>query len=299
MSLVFARKNDRYICLVSDSLVEYQNSGLGIHFPQRDRNIYRAEKVLKAVILGPDTVACWAGEIEFADRFFQQLWAGSLNPQVSLVHDLAKEMSRQSGGETDFIVATRQGGLNLSKFVDGNMEDSGGACFTGSDRAVDQFLKLEASTRKQFAEDHASVRIVCTSAPDDIDNTALGPMATTMARLIEDNTVPEVGGFVIPVRYSESGFHYSNFIDLDAPYRPPHGNDWEMVDLGSVETGAYAYQCLELDQDGLRVPVIHFVQEHSVLAFEDRSKGAPRTIHFPANSSFAQSVRSALPSTEG
>lgn len=292
MSLVVARRTTTYICLTSDTAKQDTDRGIGFFDRNRDRNVYRATHVLKTIIIGKKIVVGWVGEIYFSDYFFRRLWHEPQAPEASFVEELAQQLSRESRGETDFLVATAEDGLTLSEFSNGNKKNRPEASFLGSPNAIRTFNSIAASNRQP--KNNVSLRITQTGMLGKIDNLLLGTMNSVMASTILDSRVPEVGGYVISIQFDGSEFHYSLYVDIDAPPKPINAHGWQTVDLGSVQVGTYAYQSLEYDQHGVRIPLVHFLQEGSVFAFNDTSHGTPRPTHFPSNSPLAASLRAKL-----
>ena len=296
MTLVVAKCVNGRVQIVSDTRLTWPSHGIDLPKPDiSTRQIQHPHfGCLKTVILTPQLCVCWAGALHFADKAFQQIWsdnvdlrAGPLTRHLCALHD-------ESEGETDFLLLVAGATDEIVRISEGNRSIVRTEAWIGSSDAYVRYCELMACD--PLPQPSQSDRLeVLIFQMDDFKGRSCHPllpkMASAMLRIVLDPSHDNVGDFVIPVSVGQNGFHNMFYVSLDAPYVPPNAIEtWETASLGDVDTGAYNYQCVELDQHNIRIPIIHFMQSNYAYAFENRDEGVPRIILFGPESNLVQRI---------
>ena len=106
MTLVVAKFVKGRVQVVSDTRLSWPPHGANLPMPDISTRDIRHPHFgcLKAVILTPWLCICWAGDLRFADKVFQQIWSGNVELRAEPLARHLCSIHDESEGETDFLL---------------------------------------------------------------------------------------------------------------------------------------------------------------------------------------------------
>jgi len=252
--------NDKIIT-VSDTKLTYEHL---------DRNNPK-DGTIKSIIITPQISVSYAGDIHFAELALKGI---GTNSDVDFIKRTLLSFHISSDLNTDFILS--KGGKTPCLYVFKNGEMTKATIdWIGSSEGFNRFQKAFNDPTNGPIIEGVNFNII--KMPDEFDhnfNEVTEKMIFAMKEVIEDTTIPEVGGFFVCTSFNEQKFKYINYISL---FRNPieiktfdESKGWNVIDFSSVKEGAFSVNFLESESDTL---AIHFFHGNIGLIYKRENNG--------------------------
>lgn len=235
MSLIVARKFKGHIFVVSDTKLTY---------PDKEKNTPE-HGLIKTTNVSPNTSISFAGDIYYAEEALKQIQHST---DINHISEILLKTHCESSHETDFILSfVENGEPNLLTFKEGASTETETA-WIGSSDGFDCFQKYFHDPDSIPDTKGEITYFKITKLPDVEDKEVqemYSSLFSSMLGVIEDTSVNEVGGFIVPVMYENSQFvygHYAHFFrqPIDADQEIPKDGSPATVQWGNAEDGAFA-----------------------------------------------------------
>ncbi|MCU7806469.1 MAG: hypothetical protein KZQ73_01155 [Candidatus Thiodiazotropha sp. (ex Semelilucina semeliformis)] len=158
-----------------------------------------------------------------------------------------------SNGEVDFLVATYNPSVKLSKIYGGEIEYDIEAAWIGDQKAFEEYQKIYYSLPSPpRSEGHTEEE----SAHYEV----ISKMSDALGEIVREQKFEFVGEFTISVRTSSTGFRYlGNAMAAIVPQEIPSGVSTALK-FGTAAQGGYAYTVLTPILPNIGVIGVHFHQ---------------------------------------
>jgi hypothetical protein len=232
MSLIVARKYQNNIIIVGDSKITY---------PYLDKNNPK-DGLVKSVIINAQLCISVAGVVDYGNEALQKIGKGKSKTEVI---EILEFFHSKSGNETSFLVCFGNPHYKIIR-IDNGVTESVQNGWIGSHPAFEKFQYYyhTPDAAKKLFEGLTTFKIH--QLPDEFDENGrhiYSTMFASMNGVIEDPSILEVGGFIIPIVYEKNSFNYMIYVHM---YRKPIDIDAEFPDgkggimkFGDAEDGAY------------------------------------------------------------
>lgn len=166
--------------------------------------------VIKSIIINSQLCISYAGEVYFATEALMEIGIGTQHKNCII--DILKKYNHKSQQSTDFICCFGNPYFELIQIKDGkaNIVDN---CWIGSYngfKLYQSFFINHKSTNNISAD--TSIRIVeLLNDFDEEENKLYSDMFNCMSEVINDPSIEEVGGFIVPIAYHNTSFEYKSY----------------------------------------------------------------------------------------
>lgn len=248
MSLIVARKINNKLIIVGDTKLTY---------PYKEKNSPK-DGTIKSIILNSTISVCFAGDVYYAEEALKEI---ASNYDLENIKSTLLKWHLESEGSTDFIIAV---GCNEPYFL--TIKDSiiklEYQCWIGSIDGFRKFQELFLSNYVHRYECGVNLNIVQQPASEDeLFKEQYNKLYEAMIGVIEDNSINEIGGFIIPLIFENNKFSYHFYVSV---FRKPIDVDeeigkekWNKVVFGGAEDGSFTVNFSGGDNAEL---AIHFYQ---------------------------------------
>lgn len=240
MSLIIARKIENTIILLSDTKLTYSD-GIERKLPKHS--------TVKVFQHSKSICVAFAGDCYFANVAFQQI---TKDKKLNEIEEILLESHRQSNGQTDYIVIS----LNPHEIIEikNNLINRVSNSWIGSKRG---FSKFQANYQSPLIKEPNITRIGAIELPDNASQTVTDSYSKffeSFYNVIEDDSIPEIGGFLIPVCSKKDVFVFPSYVDV---YRKPLEEDEfvpnSSISFGNAEMGSYIVNFLGGNVNGIAI----------------------------------------------
>lgn len=241
-------------------------------FPYFDKK-HPKDGVVKITIISPQICIAFAGEVENADKALKEI--GQEQSKEKIVETLLKHPIN-SVQQTDFIICSGKPQLELLEIKHGQVKSTT-TTWIGSQNAFNNFQKYLHSPELLInnIKDVAVFKLTPTpfDSTDEVKD-LYSRMFEAMNGVIEDDSIPEVGGFVIPVIFEQGRFEYLPYthsyrrpivIDKTFPKNTSVSIGWE-----NTEQGGY---CINFIGSTKSKIAIHFHQGNLGVLYQRKAEG--------------------------
>jgi len=232
VSLVIARVYGRQLLLLADTHLTDPENG------QRARPL---EGIIKTVVLSDKLAVSFAGSIYWAEKALAEVddaLKGDVDVQVLL--NILARVHETSGHKTDFIIAEAGDTPLLIEVKNGRAQGVVGS-WLGSWQGFERFQGFATGALPPKRQPTNTVAFevfkVPEASPGDVCE-SYSSLVNAMRSVIDDETIPEVGGFVVPVGIHDGRFahmHYATVLTNPIAFdkMPPEF----VIHFGTVEEG--------------------------------------------------------------
>lgn len=274
MSLIVARKFKGHIFVVSDTKLTY---------PDKEKNTPE-HGLIKSINVTPNISISFAGDISYAEEALKQI---QLSTDINHISEIILNTHCDSNQKTDFIIAV-VGNDEPSIFVFRKGEKTKTeTAWIGSSDGFDCFQKYFHDPESVPTTQGEITTLQITKMPDVEDKEVrefYSALFSAMRGVIEDSSVKEVGGFVVPVLNENGNFIYGSYAHcfrqpIDAEQEIPKNGQWATVQWGSAADGAFAVNFAGGKE---KVVAIHFYQGNLGVIYSRENFGHMKPKMYPS-----------------
>lgn len=271
MSLIVARKIRNAYIIVGDSRLLDPKQG-SISLPR--------DSVIKSLIIAPDFCVSFAGSLSFANdaiRGFKYEWLKDSTQSKIIDHFFT--IHSDSNRQVDFILVWNEPINRLVQIKDGSYSDTISS-WVGDAIAFERFQKAFLSNEQHSWQAHTIfTEIVASSNHPDFCSNTLSIMMSAMRIVIEDSSIPSVGGFVVPVASHKGDIRYIPYLQSQtAPFDANYFDNNESVPLGTAEDGYFTMYFIFGHNGRSCHALIYFRQGEFGIAFHPDNNGIPQPV---------------------
>ena len=226
MSLIIARKIENAIIILGDTKLTYKDE------IERKRPLYGTIKIIRQ---SEKVAIAFAGDNYFAHLAFQKI---TPNSDINVIKLILHKSHLDSGQKVDYIIASLNPN-NIFEVKNGKIEKVNQS-WIGS---VEGFSKFQMYTQKEntITPDLTTMKVkeipkYLTSKSSEI----YSKLFDAMLDVVNDESIPEVGGFVIPLVSEGFKFKFPTYVDV---FRKPLEAEEiainATVSFGNASIGSY------------------------------------------------------------
>ncbi len=250
MSLIRAIIDKDAVIIVGDTKLSFSHK-TNKHY----RENHPDTGVIKSVILSPKLCVSFAGDMDYVEEAIKRI------NQLQDFEHIAECLlningeSIKSGHDTEFIIAYFNGKPKLME-VKNNSINYVQNSWIGSQIAFEKFQKeyLEKTISGKFAP-FFEIR----KTPDGFteeQGKRYTRLFSSMKQVIDDESLEEVGGYIVPVFYTENSFKYGSYVSA---YRRPI-NEKELNKAISFTGAVEGGYCVNFFSNNIDSIAIHLFQ---------------------------------------
>ncbi|MBI3129246.1 MAG: tetratricopeptide repeat protein [Candidatus Tectomicrobia bacterium] len=283
MSLVVAKKTNKFFCIVGDSQLTLTNA----------THQNPLQGILKSVILSSNLCVSFAGNLHFAEeaiRTIPSIEKSTLQTVIDHFLRWHEKSTEAHASTTDFILAIGEPHFCLIAIKDAranNVETT----WIGNQDAFSEFQEY-MQTEKFPPLPHppegnlaASISAILCPEHPDADHSTYTRMNNAMDAVIYNQKHKDVGGFKIPIATHKNDFCYMPYMRVypEPVVLPPVGAE-KVIPFGTVEQGGYAISFMISDSAYPACAAIHILQAKIGVVF------LPDTTNIPKSSYIFQNI---------
>ncbi|MBT1712354.1 tetratricopeptide repeat protein [Fulvivirgaceae bacterium PWU5] len=266
MSLIVCRQHAGELMIVSDTKLTYPSD----LYPNKQTG-NPGDGVIKTVIINPTTCISFAGEIAPAEEVIKTIDASD-NLSV-----LKSKLAHYASGETDFILCTLTPEVEIFEIKNGiavKVQSS----WIGSAHAFNRF---QGYYLNNLPEKHQAGSFMRMEMSPTNGSTKLSGLAAAFDRVIDDEEVPEVGGFRVAVILDNNTFQYQSYVhtyraNITITIDPRHPNQIIPITHGTASEGAYMVNFFGTREKTNSHIAVHIHQANLGLMYARIDGGLPR-----------------------
>ncbi|MEX1376128.1 MAG: tetratricopeptide repeat protein [Eubacteriales bacterium] len=210
MTLIVARLIDDKIIIVGDSKRIYSHKCIE-HYDQNQLT----KGIIKSIILSDYICLNFAGNIKYLERAIAEINANQIIEDIVKILEKVSYNAISKNEEAQFILAYYDGECKLLE-IKHNETNKISAGWVGDYEGFRKFQ--EASLLNiNVQSDGTDCYIKLRRLPDDFTDKQCdlySKMIESMSTVIDEDCVDKVGGFVIPVIFSEGKFKYTSYLNI-------------------------------------------------------------------------------------
>lgn len=203
MSLIIARKTIDSIFIFSDTKLTYID-GIERKNPQ--------DGMAKVSLISDEYVIAFAGNCELAKRTFSKINKESTLEEILKIFN---DSNLYSNGEVEFIVCVNS--KNKIYLLKDLLVTETNNAWIGS---LNGFSKFQENYHTKIVEENSTI-ITAQQIPKnvtEITQNEFSKILKSFNKVINDESIPEVGGFIIPIAKSDGKFEFMTYGNV---YRKP------------------------------------------------------------------------------
>ena len=217
---------------------------------------------LKSVVVRPDAVVCFAGDVVAGLGAVREVARGlQVGETVDGLLPHLQVVASDPRREVEFIVATDQPDSQLTRVRYDSIERNLDSAWTGDHEAFERFQQA-----RHAPVDSGWVELESKLPASAREGIRLGE---AMQTVIDDPTIPSVGDFRVSIVHRSSGFQYleSSFIHVGRDITIQPGDDMISKMAQPVEEGGYAVSVVEAAEPGTPALGLSFPRARLAMLF--------------------------------
>ena len=278
MSLTVARKDKEGVYVVGDTKLTIIDDEHNYNLPK--------DFVIKSKLLRNDICVSFAGQVYYADEAFQKVHSLS---DLNEICNTLLDFNHNSANRTDFIVSVGKPDIKILEIKNGKISDVQHA-WIGSQRGFNLFQKAMHGEYTPIAQPQntSSMKMIRMPTKNSGEKHIFGEMYEAMKVVIEEESINEVGGFVVPIAYFEDIFQYMDYINLfnhriDFEELTKGTNTWKTVPFGTAQEGGYCLNFFSSQNQFTNRIGTHFLQGEFGVIYQSKNNGILRPKVYPNN----------------
>jgi Tetratricopeptide repeat len=239
--------------------------------PENGQRSRPLEGLIKTVVLSDKLAVSFAGSLYWAEKALAEVddaRKGAVDVQVLV--DILSRVHEMSGRKTDFLIAEAGNTPGLIEVKNGRAH-SVVASWLGSWHGFERFqgFATGALLPKRQPTNTVAFEVfkVPEASPGEVCESYSG-LVNAMRSVIDDETIPEVGGFVVPVGIHDGRFAYMHYATvLTNPIAFDKMPPEFVVHFGTVEEGGYGFNLIADRTSGAKGMAVYALQGKYGVAF--------------------------------
>lgn len=241
MSLVVARLEGAHLFIISDT---------HLTDPRGSSHVCLLEGVIKTTVVTDTLSVSFSGSLYWAEvglGEIDRLKGVSTDLELADIVGCLLRIHRQCSSMTDFLIGQARPIPTLIEIKNGGAR-SVTTAWIGSAPAFERFQGSMMGALQPFPSPANAISFeafqVPEPEPDQVSETYF-QLLKAMQFVIDDESVPEVGGFVVPVGLHQGRLEYMNYATvLTHPIRFDQMPETFTVPFGTAEQGGYAFNLM-------------------------------------------------------
>jgi tetratricopeptide (TPR) repeat protein len=263
VSLIVARQAGPHIVRVGDT---------HLTDPLGSERASALQGIIKIRILSDTLCVSFAGSLYWAEVGFAELEnLGAVT--IEAVTDILVKVHQDSSRSTDFLVTTTMPSLELLQVKDGQVRPVS-VSWIGSEAAFKRFQEYATGALAAHPQLENTVSLSAFRIPEATSgesNELYGQLMNAVRLVIEDSSLPEVGGFTVPVRSHKGKFEYMDYATvLTHPIQFDLMPSEFVVPFGTAEEGGYAFNLMSDRVSSMKGLAVYALQGRYGVAFVPR-----------------------------
>jgi Tfp pilus assembly protein PilF len=276
MSLIVSRKNNEGVYVVGDTKLTMVDD-------EHDYNLPK-DFVIKSRLINKDVCVSFAGNVYFADEAFKQI---SDLSDINEICNILLDFNKSSQNGTDFIVSIGKPDFKIFEIKNCKISDVQTA-WIGSQQGFNLFQKALHGEYTPITQpgNTAGMRMIRMPTNNSGETSLFGALYEAMKIVIEEESIHDIGGFVVPVAYFEETFQYMDYVNIfnhriDFEELTKGTNSWKTVPFGTAQEGGYCLNFFSSQKKLTDIVGIHFLQGEFGVIYQSQDSGILRPKVYP------------------